>query len=224
MGPLHPILMAVVVCTLSGLPLHAQDAGTDGQGTGGQAAEGQGPEVAAPLQAKLPPPVLTLDQDRLFKESAYGRAVLARAESDGKALAAENRRIEDALEKEERDLTDRRTTMNAADFATIASEFDVKVKAIRDAQDGKSRAITRRLEEDRQHFFESATPILGDLLAESGAAAILADSAIIMSLTSLDITSAAIARMDAAVPAPASAPEPSTEPTPAPDPAPQANP
>jgi Skp family chaperone for outer membrane proteins len=187
-------------------------------------AEGQGTAVAPEAPRPLPPPVLTLDQDRLFKESAYGRAAVAQAEEDGKALAAENRRIEQALAKEEQDLTDRRATMDPAAFAAIAAEFDTKVEQIRTAQDSKSRAIARALDEARQKFFEAVTPVLGDLLAESGAAAILADSAIVMSLTSLDVTSLAIARMDAVLPAPSPALVPDSPPDPAQIPAPQATP
>jgi len=191
--PPFAALMAVCYCLgfAPGFAL-AQDS-TDGQG-------GADPETV--VQPATAPPLLTLNQDRLFKESAWGRAVLARAETDAKTLAAENRRIEVALEKEERDLTQRRATMNAADFAALTSAFDVKVEEIRAAQEGKSRSIQRRLEEDRQRFFEAATPILGDVLAESGASAILSDSAIVMSLSALDITNVAIARIDIALPPP----------------------
>ena len=190
-----------------------------------QAPSGQedntGPEPQPPA-ASPAPPILTLDQDRLFQGSAWGRAAQSRAEEQGKALAAENRRIDEALEKEERTLTERRATMSAGDFARLASEFDIKVEEIRAAQEAKTRAIARRLEEDRQQFFEAATPVLAKLLSESGAVAILADSAIIMSLSTLDITDAAIARIDAVLVPPGTAPAP--DPNAAPETAPQSNP
>jgi Skp family chaperone for outer membrane proteins len=160
-------------------------------------APSETPAPADAAEVVAPPPFLTLNQDRLFRESAWGRDAMSRAEADTAALAAENRRIEEALEKEERDLTERRATMAAGDFARLASEFDVKVEEIRAAQDAKSRAITRRLDEDRSQFFQAVRPVLEGLLAETGAVAILADSAIVMSLKSLDITEAAIARVDA---------------------------
>ncbi|MEZ5797448.1 MAG: OmpH family outer membrane protein [Paracoccaceae bacterium] len=163
------------------------------------------------------PPVLTLDQDRLFRESAWGKAALARAEEEGRRLTEENRRIDAALENEERDLTDRRATLSAAEFAPLASAFDSKVEEIRTAQEAKSRAIGRQLEEDRQRFFEAATPVLAQLLEESGAAAILSDSAVIMSLSALDITSSAIARVDTALPPPQDDPAPPEGADPAPD-------
>lgn len=145
-------------------------------------------------------PIVTLDQDRFFKDSAYGKAALARAETDASALSAENRKLEAALEAEEQDLTARRAALKPGEFAPLAAAFDTKVEEIRSAQDAKSRAITRRLEENRQHFFESAVPVLADLLRDTGAVAILADNAIILSLSALDITDEAVARMDVAMP------------------------
>ena len=202
-------LSSVVVCALAG-----------GKGMAQSDPEGQvGAGPAPPADViPLPPPVLTLDQERLFRESAWGRAAIARAEAEGAALSQENRRIDEALEREERELTERRAGMKAADFAALASQFDVKVEEIRTAQDGKARAINRHLEEDRQRFFEVVTPILGDLLAETGAAAILANSAIVMSLASLDITSTAIQRVDAVLPPPEAVPAPAPDETPAPAP------
>lgn len=218
MRPFGKILL-VLALSFGARPAGAQDSGAEP----GLPAEGAAPEV--PVGAR---PVLTLNQDRLFKESAFGKAVLARVEDDGRALSLENRRIEDALEKEERDLTERRATMKPADFAIVTSAFDTKVEEIRAAQDGKSRAISRRLEADRQRFFEAATPVLGEILSESGAVAILADSAIIISLTYLDVTPEAISRMDQVLPAKAALVDPGSEgsvaPPPRPEPAPESVP
>lgn len=174
------------------------------------------PGVAGPSVV----PVLTLNQERLFRDSAYGRAVLAKAEEETSTLATENRRIEAGLEAEERDLTTRRASMKPAEFAPIAAAFDTKVEDIRAAQAAKSRDITNRLEQQRKTFFAQVVPILGELMSEKGAVAILSDQAIILSLSSLDITEDAIKRLDErlappADAAPASAPE--TTPTPAPD-------
>lgn len=189
MRPPHAFIPGFLAALLAGAALSP----------GVAAAQDQAATDPQPAEAPvtLPPPVLTLDQDRLFEESAWGRDALTRAEEATAALAAENRRIEQALEKEERDLTERRANMTAADFAVLATEFDAKVEEIRAAQDAKSRAISRRLDEDRTRFFQAVTPVLGQLLAETGAAAILADGAVVMSLTSLDITETAISRVDA---------------------------
>ncbi len=185
-------LTGVIFLAAMADPAPAQDA-SEGAPSAGPAAEA---EATGATQ------ILTLDQDRLFRESLWGRAALARAEAETAALAAENRRIETALETEERDLTERRPTLAPEDFAPLAAAFDAKVEEIRAAQDAKSRAITRQLEEDRQRFFEAALPVLGQLLETTGGLAILSDQAIILSRKSIDITDTAILRMNEALPAP----------------------
>lgn len=158
--------------------------------------------------------VVTLDQDRLFAESMFGRAVTARSDAEAQALAAENRKIEAALEAEERDLTLRRKSLPVTDFRTLADAFDVKAEELRTAQTAKSRALGRRLEEERKLFFEAALPILGALMTERGAVAILSRDAIVLSFDRIDITESAIVRLDAEL---GDGSKPATPPTPAPD-------
>lgn len=181
-------------------------AGTDsGEGAGagtatGADAEPVGATVAEPGDAPRPPPVIvTLDQERLFRSSAFGKAALARAEAAATALTAENRRIEGELEAEEKSLTERRATLAPDEFAALARDFDTRVEQIRREQDEKSRAIGRALDADRGRFFEAAGPVLVEMLGQTGALAILSDTAVILSLSAIDVTDEAIARMDAAI-------------------------
>jgi Skp family chaperone for outer membrane proteins len=151
------------------------------------------PEADIPLRA----PVVTLDRDLLFEGSRMGKAILQRLEKASNDLIAENRRLEQALEQEERDLTERRKTMPAEDFRKLAAEFDTRVEELRAAQDAKSRNITRQRDLDRQLFFEAAVPILGRMMTEIEAVAIIDRSSIILTFDRLDITQRAIARLDA---------------------------
>lgn len=160
--------------------------------------------------------VLTLDQDRFFTGSVFGKAAIQREQTEVDALAAENLKIEQALEAEEKDLTARRATLPAEEFAALATAFDTKVENIRAAQDAKSRDIGRKRDEDRQRFFQAAVPALGALLTELGAVAILDKGAIILSLSAIDVTDEAIARVDASL-GNGSIP-PASPPKPAPDP------
>jgi len=155
-------------------------------------------EQAAPAAQEVPQaPVLMVDRNRLFAESAFGRAAEARYQAESQALIAENLRLEQALEAEERDLTDRRATLEAEAFQQLAADFDAKAEDIRTAQDAKSRAITSKREEDRQRFLQAAVPILGDILREAGAVAIFDKDMVILSLRGVDITDEAIAMIDA---------------------------
>ena len=158
---------------------------------------------AAPVfaqEAGLPrAPILMIDRNRLFTESAFGRAAEARFEAESQSLIAENLRLEQALEAEERDLTDQRATLEPEAFQALAQEFDAKTEAIRAAQDAKSRAITAQRETDRQRFLQAAVPVLGELMSDAGAVAIFDKEMVILSLRGVDITDEAIARIDAAL-------------------------
>jgi len=155
---------------------------------------------APPSGAQQLPPasqVLTLDQDRLFAESRFGRSVTARIEAETQALAAENRIIDTALEAEERDLTERRATTDPEVFRALGAAFDTKAEDLREAQKAKGRALNRSRDDERQQFSQAVGPVLAALMAEKGAVVILDDSAVVLSFREIDVTDEAIARLDA---------------------------
>ncbi len=96
------------------------------------AGPGQAQETANPV-SPLQSPLLTLDDERLFSGSAFGKAVLAQQGLETKALIDENRRIETALEVEEKDLTQRRPQMSREQFTPLSEAFNQKVEGIRKA-------------------------------------------------------------------------------------------
>ncbi|MGB8623834.1 MAG: OmpH family outer membrane protein, partial [Paracoccaceae bacterium] len=172
-----PRLRATVLCFLAGLALAA-------------------PQAAQAQDQVLRSPIVTVDQERLFRESAYGKAVLGRIEEETNALAAENRKIEAQLVAEEKALTEERATMDPAAFREKAAAFDDKVVKIRKEQDDKARALGNRRDDAQKTFFTKVLPILTDIVRERGAVAVLESRAIVLSADQIDITDAAIARID----------------------------
>jgi Skp family chaperone for outer membrane proteins len=166
----------------------------------GGAAVAQAPAPALP-QVELPPPVLTIDADRLLAESELGRAVAAEVDEAARRLAEENRRIEADLLSEERALTERRGMMSPDEFRPLADAFDEKVQRLRAEQDEKERALADLREDGRQRFFRQAVPILSEILREQGALVLLDRRDVFLSADAVDITDLAIARIDA-IPAP----------------------
>ncbi|MDZ7909433.1 MAG: OmpH family outer membrane protein [Gemmobacter sp.] len=160
-----------------------------------QAQTGTAAPPAPPREVRSQ--IATIQPDQLFARTAFGMAMQARTSAASAALQDENRRIEAALEAEERALTDRRKTLPPEEFRTLAEAFDTKVEGIRAAQDAKGRALKRQAEEDRQRFFETALPVLADLMGEIGAVALLDKSGIVLSLDAIDITERAVTRIDA---------------------------
>ncbi|MFN4129299.1 MAG: OmpH family outer membrane protein [Paracoccaceae bacterium] len=169
---------------------------------------GVGAAIAAPVSAQesttpAPSPgmgvfssVVTLDRASLFEDSLMGEAILARIEAASNDLVAENRRLESALEAEERYLTERRATLPAEEFRELAREFDTRVEELRIAQEVKSRSLTRLRDSEQQRFFEAAVPVLAELMQDLGAVAIIDRSAVILSFDRIDITAQAIARLN----------------------------
>ena len=154
----------------------------------------------APVYAQTAAPaaqVLTLDQERLYAESLYGKALEASAIAANQAIAAENRQIEQDLAAEEADLTQKRPTMAASAFQTLADAFDAKVEQVRADQAAKIEAMKTQREEGRKAFFQASVPILADLMRQLGAVAILNRSAVVVVFDSIDVTDRAIAALDA---------------------------
>ena len=151
------------------------------------------------LAQDVPAPLLTLDQDRFFLQSDFGKAAIERERTATAALEQENKRIEADLIAEEQALTEERNTLAPKDFAAKAEAFDQKVERIRDEQDTKSRQLAEVRDRDRRAFLQAALPVLGDLLGQKQATAILDKNLVIVSLSAVDVTDEAIAAVNLAL-------------------------
>lgn len=178
--------------------------------------------VAALAQSQdVPAPqIVTLDQDRLYNGSLYGRALEAKSLAATQTLAAENRKIEADLSNEEASLTTQRASLTAEAFADLAAAFDAKVEKIRAEQDVKAKALAADRDAGRKQFFNAAVPVLAEVMRQAGAYAILNRDAVVLSFDSIDITDRAIAALDARLGDGSALPAPGTEPAPTPTPAP----
>ncbi|MEW2914556.1 OmpH family outer membrane protein [Leisingera sp. JC11] len=167
-------------------------------GTAGARAQETTANGGAEFQLGLPQSgILTIQPDRLFSESAFGKRAEREIEAEGAVLTAENRRIEAELRNEELELTERRSEMEPEAFRALADAFDEKVQETRRRQDQKLREITQMGEEARREFIKASLPVLQQIMRETGAGAILDHSSVFLSADSADITSLAIARIDA---------------------------
>ncbi len=141
--------------------------------------------------------VLIIDRDSLFTETLYGQRVLDEIQTKTDALAAENNRIADALTEEEQSIAARRPTMDPEAFRAEADAFDEKVVGIREAQNAKEAALQQELDASRAVFDSKVNPILGRLMQERGATALLGRRDVILYFGAIDITAPAIAAIDA---------------------------
>ena len=72
-------------------------------------------------------PILTVNSEFLFEESAFGKRVSQELEAAQSVLLAENRKIQAELTAEEKALAAKRPTMTPVDFRAVANEFDARV-------------------------------------------------------------------------------------------------
>jgi Skp family chaperone for outer membrane proteins len=146
----------------------------------------------------LPPPVLTVDIERLFAVTAAGSRVSEELEAAARALAEENRRIEAELEAEERELTERRSELPPEEFRDLADAFDAKVQRLRAEQDEKAREVEALQSGGRQRVLQEIVPILSEILRERGALVLLDRRDVFLAADAIDITDEAIRQIDAA--------------------------
>lgn len=178
--------------------------------------------LAAPVLAQTlaaPPvssPILTIDQERLYADSAWGKRASAYLSDESVRLSAENRELEAKLVAEEKDLTDARPTMDPEVFRKAADAFDARVVDLRRTQDAKARAIARISDAERQRFYAAALPAMGEVLRQRGAVVVLDSRAIFVSIEAIDVTDEMIAAIDTTVGAGENAPDPAPEAMPPP--------
>lgn len=141
-------------------------------------------------------PILTIDSERLYRDSAFGLRVRKDIEAQTQTLAEENRILERELETEEKALTEQRETMSAAEFRELADAFDARVQAIRREREAESRSISAQLEDNRERFLLAAIPVLESIMREAGAAVVLEQRSVFISANAIDITDTAISRID----------------------------
>lgn len=182
-------------------PATAIEPPADGEAGGGVAA----PDALPAQTIETPPdetprigsPILTVDQERLFAESAWGLRAQQVLEDEGRAIAAENERLADQLSDEEADLTSRRAELDPAAFRQLAEAFDAKATAIRRDRAQAVQQLNARADAERSAFFQSALPVMGDLMQQRGAVSVLDRRTVFVSLDAIDITSELIERLDA---------------------------
>ena len=155
-----------------------------------------GPAAAQMRGQAAAMPVVTVEQARLYSGSLYGQTLQRAMDAEAEVLAGENRRIEAELEAEERDLTTRRAGLPPDEFRSLADAFDAKAEGIRTTQAGKERMLIQRRDALVRTFYDRIRPVLADMMVERGAFVIIEKQDIFLAFERIDITDAAIARLD----------------------------
>ncbi len=143
------------------------------------------------------PQILIIESERLFFETLYGRRIAADLAAEAAELQAENDRIVDSLTQEERSLTVRRPEMTPDAFRAEAEAFDDKVQDVRRVRDAKNVELQVANADARSRFEESVQGIVANIMIERGAALVMEQRNVVLSVRAANITDDAIVRIDA---------------------------
>ncbi len=168
---------------------------------------GAGAALAPPLSAQnfegqlgqVVSPVLLLDRERLFADSAYGKRISALLEAERQRQEARTRAIEEELKAEELALTRERANLSVEEFRARADAFDAKVESLRAERDRAQADLVAQIEQARARFLQQISPVLTTILRESGAVIMLDKRVALLATRQIDVTDQAIARIDAAL-------------------------
>ena len=146
--------------------------------------------------------IAVLYERRLFTASAFGESVRQRTQAAIDTLVAENKLIEADLEREERELAQKRTEMDPAAFRELANAFDARVTSQRQERAEREQALTAQVQEAERAFQDVANQVLAEFARERGFTMIFPGQGMIYVDPALDITDQLIDRINQRFPAP----------------------
>ncbi|WP_347138758.1 OmpH family outer membrane protein [Paracoccus sp. SSK6] len=151
------------------------------------------PADAKPLAGA---PILTVDQEALFAASDWGKRTQRVLEEEGGKIEAENERLAAQLSAEEAKLTEQRGTLDPAEFRKQAEAFDIRATEVRRQRAQVVQELNAWAEADRVAFYRAALPLMGEMMQERGAVAVLDRRTVFVSLDAIDLTQDLVTRLN----------------------------
>ncbi|MFC3169814.1 OmpH family outer membrane protein [Paracoccus fontiphilus] len=151
------------------------------------------PADAPPLGVSA---IVTVDQDLLFTNSDWGKRTQRVLDEEEAKIEAENERLVNELSTEEAALTQQRGTLDPAEFRKLAEAFDKKATEVRRARAQVVQELNAWAETDRTAFYRAALPLMGELMQERGAVAVLDRRTVFVSMDAIDITQDLVLRLN----------------------------
>lgn len=143
--------------------------------------------------------VLTVDQEAMYRQSAWGQRAERQIAQQSRQVAADNDKAFAALVADEDALTSARATLAPDEFRKRAAAFDQRVTAVRQERDAARADLARMAERDRVLFFQAAAPVLGRVMRARGARVVLDQRTVLISDERIDMTAATIEALDSAL-------------------------
>ena len=148
--------------------------------------------IAQPLLASEISSLFTVDMNKLFRSSDFGKDIISANNKARQELQNENEELESRLLSEEKELSEQRNVLLADEFCLEALEFDKKVSIIRTEQGEKEVNLKNKSRKEESEFYKRIYPLLYELLLARGGLVLIDQRNIILWDSSVDITDDAI--------------------------------
>ena len=148
--------------------------------------------LAQPLLASEISGLFTVDMNKLFRSSEFGKNIISTNNKARQELQNENEELESKLLSEEKELSKQRKILSLDEFRPKALEFDKKVSIIRKAQGEKEEKLNNEVRKKELEFYKRIYPLLYELLLDQGGLVLIDQRNIILWDRSVDITDEAI--------------------------------
>ena len=148
--------------------------------------------VAQPLLGSEKPGLFTVDMNKLFRSSDFGKKIISENNKARLQLQNENEELEAELLSEEKELSEQRKILSLEDFRPKALEFDKKVSIIRTEQSAKEENLKNKARKEEAEFYKRIYPLLYELLLDRGGLILIDQRNVILWDSTVDITDEAI--------------------------------
>jgi len=142
-------------------------------------------------------PILVIDFERVFVETAYGQRIAADVEEARALVQAENDRLAQELLAEESALTEARTTMEPDAFREAAEAFNEKAQSVRASREAEQARLVNLRDSERARFVERIQPLIAEMMEERGAIVAMDRRSVIRAIGSANATADVITRINA---------------------------
>ena len=148
--------------------------------------------VAQPLLGSEQSGLFTVDMNKLFRSSDFGKKIISANNKARLELQNENEELESELLSEEKELSEQRKILSLEDFRPKALEFDKKVSIIRTEQSAKEENLKNKARKQESEFYKRIYPLLYEILLDRGGLVLVDQRNVILWDTNVDITDDAI--------------------------------
>lgn len=141
-------------------------------------------------------PIMVLDFERVFLETAYGQRLAAELSAEGERVQQELDRLANELLAEESALTEARADMEPEAFRAAAEAFNERAQTMRARGVEEQNRLVALEQFERARFNERIQPLINDMMVARGAVVAMDRRSVLLALGGANATEEVIAAIN----------------------------